>query len=194
MAVKGTQPKIGVIIVVLLLFAGVCLLYWFFYLKPALAEIGDVRVVNIQLSEEIADLNYKLAQKPDIEQRWSRISQNEGYLLTKIPEAADLPQVLGALEQLVQSSALELDALTAGEFTKKENEDYYFIPITLKVKGPPGELLLLLERLEQFSHMTLTENATIEEDKGLHEMSVNFNLIFIFERQVDAVGSVKGQV
>ena len=54
------------------------------------------------------------------------------------------------------------------------------------------ELLLLLEKLEQFHHMTLTEQASIEESEG-HRLSVNFNLIFTPEGQVKTVGPEEDQ-
>lgn len=190
MAEKKSQPKIVTIIVVILLIAGAGLLYWHLFLKPAISEIGVLRSEKSELSQEIDALKTKLGQKPEIEKKWNIISEKEPYLLARIPEAADLPQVLGALEEMVRSSPLELLALTAGEF--QEDEQCSLIPISLQVYGDAEELLLLLEKLEQFHHMTLTEQASIEESEG-HRLSVNFNLIFTPEGQVKTVGPEEDQ-
>ena len=72
--------------------------------------------------------------------------------------------MLAAVSYTHLSSPLELLALTAGEF--QEDEQCSLIPISLQVYGDAEELLLLLEKLEQFHHMTLTEQASIEESEG----------------------------
>ncbi len=191
MAVKENQLKPGKIIVVVLLIAGAGLLYWLLFLKPAISEIGVLRNEKAELSREIDRLTTKLAHKPEIEQKWDNLRENEKYLLARISEAADLPQVLGAMEQLMGSFPVEIEGLTAAGF--QQDEQCCFIPVSLKVKGAAEELLLLLKKLEQFTHMTLTEQASIEESEGLHRMIVNFNLIFIPEGQVETVGPEEDQ-
>ena len=145
MAAKEKKSQVLTFILLILLIAGAGVLYWFFFLKPALVKIGDLREANLVEEKEIAALEAKLAQKEEIEQKWELARENESYLLAKVPEAAALPHVLGALEGMVRSAALELEALTAGEF--QDGERYQFIPVTLRVKGAVNEILVLLEKI-----------------------------------------------
>lgn len=192
MAEKKNQPKNGLIIIVVLLVAGAGLLYWQFFLRPAISEISSLRNEKSQLVREAELLKTKLEHKPDIEQKWNLMREKEPYLLTRVPESADLPQVLGAIEQLVRSASLEVEALNAAEF--QADEHCCFIPISLKAKGAAEQLLLLLEELEQFSHLTLTEQASIEKTEDLYRLSVDFNLIFIPEKGlVEMAGSEEGE-
>lgn len=177
-AAKIKRPQKWAIIVLLLL-VGAGLLYWFFFLRPALAKIGDLRETNAAQVREIAALKSKLAEKPEIEKKWKEISDQEAYLRSRIPRREDLPQVLGTLEELIQSSGLDIETFSAGEL--QQGEGYLFIPVTLRIGGSAGDLLRLLEELEQFTHFTLTKEASIEEGEGAHRLNVSFNLIFIPE-------------
>lgn len=179
MAAAKKESRVGTIVVVLLLLAGTALLYWFFFLKPALSGIGELRAANGALEQEIGDLKQKLAQKSEIENRWREVSDKEAHLLSRIPQRSDLPQVLGALEGLVLGSGLGMESFGAGEF--QEGEGYRFVPISLRVVGEPEALLQLLKQLEQFTHMTLTEQAGLDRSGESHRLDVNFNLIFIPE-------------
>ena len=187
MAGKEKKPKTGLIIFIVLLIAGAGFLYWQYYLKPALAEISILREEQHELRYEIDALRTKLGRKPEIEQKWDSIREQEPYYFAKIPKLADLPQVLGALEHLVLSSPLEVETLTATAFQQAEQSG--FIPVSLKVKGPVEELLRLQEKLEQFKHLTLTAKAIIENLGDNHQLSLDFVFIFLPEGQVGPVGS-----
>ncbi len=188
MAVKKAKPKnMTTALLVVLGVVVIGLLNWFFFLKPGLAEVGALREARDQLEQDIDALNQKLAEKPQIEQRWKEISEQEAELRARIPAAGDLPKVLGALEKLVGSSKAKIKTFNAGEYQSLEG--YRYVPIDLWVEGASDELLQLLEDLEQFTHMTLTERAGIEKSEEAYRMSVNFNLIFNPEGRADKVGS-----
>ncbi len=191
MAEVKKKPKIGVVVFMLLLIAGAGLAYWFFFLKPALAGIGEVRGANTALEQDIAALKQKLSQKSEIEKKWKEISGQEAHLLSRIPQTADLPQVLGALESLVQSSGLSIDSFSAGGI--QEGEGYQYIPVSLRMSGGETELMRLLEKLEKFTHMTLTERATIEAGGDSSRLSVDFKLVFSPEGRVETVGPKEDQ-
>lgn len=179
MAAVKKESRVGKIVLVLLLLVGIALLYWFFFLKPALAGIGELRAGNDVLEQEISALKQKLDQKSEIESMWQEISGKEAQLLAMIPRRADLPGVLGALEGLVLASGLGIEGFSAGEF--QEGEGYRFIPITLRINGEAEALLQLLKQLERFTHMTLTEQAGLDRSGEGYRLDVNFNLIFIPE-------------
>lgn len=187
MAQKEKKSNTSLIILIVLIIAGAGFLYWFYFLKPALAEINILREEKSELSYEIDALRTKLGRKPEIEQKWSSISEKEPYYSAKIPELGDLPQVLGALEHLVLSSPLEVETLTATAY--QQDEQSGFIPVSLTVKGPVEELLRLQEKLEQFKHLTLTTKAIIENLGENHRLSLDFVFIFLPEGQVGPVGS-----
>ncbi len=184
---KKKQPQAATFILVILLIAGAGALYWVFFLKPMLLKIGDLREANMVEEQAIAAIEAKLAQEEEILQKWELASEKESYLLSKVPAAADLPRVLGALEGMVRSAALDLEALTAGEF--QDAERYRFIPVTLRVKGAVKEILVLMEKIEQFTHMTLSKQVRLEELKeGDYQLDFYFDLVFIIEGQDNAMG------
>lgn len=187
MAEKAKKPKTTLILLIVLLIAGAGFFYWQYLLQPALVEISILREERSKLRNEIDALKTKLGRKPELEQKWSSLSEQESYYSEKIPVLADLPHVLGALEHLVLSSPLKIETLLAAEYQKDNVSG--FIPVSLKVKGPMEELLRLLKRLEQFKHLNLTDKVTIEEDEGDYLLSLEFKLIFLPEGQVKPVGS-----
>lgn len=169
------KPNIAVLVLVLLLIVAAAMLYWSLFLKTALSGIGEVRKANAELEQDIAALREKLSQKSEIEKNWQDISGREVYLLSRIPQTLDLPQVLGTLERLVLSSELSLESLNAGEI--QDEEEYRFIPVSLRMSGGEAQLLWMLEQLEKFTHMTLTERTTIEVEGDPSRLSVDFKLI-----------------
>ena len=186
MAAKKTQPGLGAIILVLLL-AAAGLLYWFFFLRPAIAEIGELREANAALEREIDALQSKVAQKPEIERNWLAISDRQDELFAAIPGLSNLPQALGALEELFESSGLSVESMSAGQF--QDGEGYRFIPVTLRAGGAVKEILQLLEDLEQFEHLTMAKEASMEESGASSRLNVTFDLIFSPEGEVKMVGS-----
>ncbi len=179
MAAKESRPKTVRNLIILLLVLGIGILYWFFFLKPASMKIGALRDEKNFICRDIEGLKIKLGRKSEIEQKWESLQEKEGYLLTRVPEEADLSEVLGAIEQLVGSFPVEIEALRAEGFQKEER--HYFIPVVLKAKGEADVLLQLLKKLEQFAHMTLTEQVSLDRSGESYHMDVNFNLVFIPE-------------
>jgi len=188
MAEKVKKPQVTKFILLILLIAGAAALYWIFLLNPALAKIGDLREANMSEEQEIAALETKLAQKEEIEHLWEIAREKESYLRSKVPEEADLPGVWGALEGVIFSTAGEVEELNAYEF--EDVDKYRFIPVTLKVKGAVNDLLVLLEKIEQFAHKTLSGHVRLEDTKedGKHRLTVDFDLIFNLEGQDKAMG------
>ncbi|HHW74492.1 MAG TPA: type 4a pilus biogenesis protein PilO [Firmicutes bacterium] len=180
-----------VIVLILLVVAGAGLLYWNYFLKPAYIGIGDLREEIDGIEQEIALLEEKLEQKSDIEQRWESLSDRRPYLLAKIPETIDLPSVLGAIEKAVRSSSLKLLSLRAGAFA--DSEQYRSIPFSLQLSGNRKALLTFLRKLEQFPHMTLIDQASIDQSDEGYRLNISFNLIFIPEGQVEEVGAEEEQ-
>lgn len=187
MAEKENQPKVSTVLIVLLLIAGAGFLYWQFYLKPSLFEIGALRDEKNELGLEVDRLKKKLEQGPEIELKWSSLQEKETYLMDKIPEKAALPQVLAALEQLVRSFPLEIEAFNVSAF--QQEEQHWHIPVSLRVKGEAEDLLVLMEQLEQFKHMILTKQVSIEVTEEVHRLGVEFKVIFTSEGQAKAVGT-----
>ncbi|HOB28331.1 MAG TPA: type 4a pilus biogenesis protein PilO [Bacillota bacterium] len=192
MAVKEKKTQVTTFILIILLIIAAGVLYWIYFLKPALAKISDLREGNLKEEQAIAALEEKLAQKELIEQEWEIAREKESYLLAKVPEEAALPEVLGALEKLVFSTALSLEELSGYEF--EDGEKYRFIPVTLRVEGKVDELLALLEKIEQFAHQTISKHVRLEDLKdGNHLLDLDFDLIFNLEGQDRTMGIAEEQ-
>ncbi|HOJ85159.1 MAG TPA: hypothetical protein PKV91_01410 [Bacillota bacterium] len=186
MAEKEKKSKIGLVLLLVLFVIGGLFIYWHYFVQPAMAEISALNEEKSKLRSEIDTLRTKLARKPEIEKKWSSISDTESYYYEKIPQWDDLPQVLGALEHLVMTSPLEIESLSVAQFQQGDKGGY--IPVSLKARGPAEELLRLLERLEQFKHMSLTDQAIMETVEGDHRLSLDFRLIILPEGQGKPVG------
>lgn len=181
------RPQLSTYILVILLVIVIGVLYWFFFLKPALARIDDMREANLAEEQEIELLKTRLLKKEDAERRWETARKNEGFLRTKIPEAAALPDVFGALEELIFSASKEV-VLNAYDF--QDSEGYRFIPVNIDVRGTMEKLLVLLEGVEQFAHQALVDSVRLEEDEkgGDHRLKIDFDLVFYLEEQAEAMG------
>lgn len=187
MAVKKGQSKLVTAVAVLLLVAGAAFIYWLYFLKPSVELIGDLGGEIAALESEIDSLNQKQDQKAIIEQRWQDLQKKEPLLKTRIPGAAELPRVMGTLDQLLRDSPLTLESLDAGELT--EGERYRTVPVSLKVSGARKEVLLFLKDLEQFPHLVLIDQAVMERSEKGYRLSVSFRLIFIFGGGAEEVGA-----
>ncbi len=183
------KPMATTYVAIILLIIVVGLLYWFFFLKPGLAKIDDLREANLSEEQEIATLESRLAQKKETENRWEAARKNEDFLRTKVPEASALPEVLGALEELLFSAKLDIGSLNAYEF--QDAEGYRFIPVSISARGKMDDLLVLLEGIEQFAHQSLVDNVRLEEDSDSYRLNLNFDLVFYLEGQAEAMGTAE---
>lgn len=182
------KPLATTYVVIILLIIAAGLLYWIFYLKPGLAKIDGLREANLSEEQEIAALENRLAQKAETESRWAAAHEKESFLRTKIPEVSALPEVLGALEELVFSAKLEIGSLNAYEF--RDAESYRFIPVSISAQGKMDDLLVLLEGIEQFAHQSLVDNVRLEEDSDSgHRLNLSFDLVFYLEGQAKTMGT-----
>ena len=87
----------------------------------------------------------------------------------------------------MRSSSLKLQSLRAGAFA--DSEQYRSIPFSLQLSGGRKELLTFLRGLEQFPHMALIDQASIDQGDGGYRLNISFDLIFIPEGQVEEVGA-----
>lgn len=187
MAKTKEHSRLVVALAVLMLAAGIGLLYWLYFLKPAVDEIDELQGEISALQSDITLYQEKQDQKVIIESRWSDLQKREQSLKSKIPDPDALPQVVGALDKLIRSSPLELASLELAELDADER--YRFIPLALKVAGGRKELLGFLKELERFPHALLIDEAAIERtDKG-SMLSVSCRLIFISKEGAEEVGA-----
>ena len=187
MNAEKNRSRIVTAIAVLLLAVGAGLIYWLYFLKPAYRDIADLQGEIAVLKEEIDRYDNKLGQKAIIENRWQELKDRETLLKTKIPGSDDLPRVMGALDRLILSSPLELDALDAAGIEKSER--YRWVPLSLKIIGSRKDLLNFLEDLEQFPHQLLIDEAALERIENSHRLSVGFRLILASEEGDEEVGA-----
>lgn len=180
---SGNTMKVLITIVLVL---AVALLYWFFYLDPSLDRIKGMQEEKSALGEHVNALEDKLRQQPALEDELANLQEEGMDLEILFPSVADLPEVLGNLEEMLNLAPVTVETFRTGDI--RNEQEYSFLEFNLNLSGTEGRLLSLLEDLEDFMHLIMVDRILWQRrDDGSH-LSMTYKMILLPEGQGASVG------
>jgi len=137
------------------------------------------------LRQEQSALKAIIQEQEGIEKNWATMQVEKEYLKTTIPELDELPQVLGRLESLLNNHAGSLQLIKIGDTDYEE--DYVTVGLTLRLAGQSDHLQNLLQQLEEFPHLVITDYISLSNFMNLEsKLELHLKLVFIDSTHLSA--------
>ena len=76
--------------------------------SPSLDKISALKLDKADLERVTSRLEEKVANRAAIQAQWNRLQQEQEQWATLVPSPKDLPQVIGALESLINGFSLQI--------------------------------------------------------------------------------------
>ena len=149
-------PWYGYLVLAVILFG----LAYFFFFKPKLAELKDIRAERIKVEEEVQVLREKKQQLDKIEAEIAMLTQTLKELEAIIPLKKEIDVILRRIQQLAYDSRLDIIKFAPrGEIFK---EFYSEWPIPIEIRGNYHNLATFFDRLSKFARLFNIENFAIK--------------------------------
>ena len=157
------MKRIGVIVTVL----GVVLvtaLWYMFFMQPINGRISDAQQELQTEQDNQVVLRTALAGLKKIQDNELGYLSAIGAMDAQIPSTPQMPALIDDLDALADQTSVEWLGYTSGNPTAVENQDYYEIPLTMRISGQFFEVLGYLygiadlERLVRIDSVSVSPN------------------------------------
>lgn len=186
-----TRREINLLLIAGIL--GLAFIFWILIYSPSLDKISALKLDKADLERVTSRLEEKVANRAAIQAQWNRLQQEQEQWATLVPSPKDLPQVIGALESLINGFSLQIvnfegRELSQAQSSQQESDDaggslnYIVAPYVLEVAGGEAVLDQLLEELEAFPHLLMIERTVWGRGSNNLSLTVHFSLILSPDR------------
>ena len=146
-------------------------------MHPCAKTLAALRAEQEQLCREQNRLQALLQQEEGIRAQHHSLKPEQDYLMQTIPSRAEMPQVLGRFEEMLQSFPITVEVLQAGEL--EIGARYTALPVRIHISGEEGPALQLLEQVDKFAHLLLIDRlAWNREEEKPASLELSCRLIF----------------
>ena len=142
------------------------------------SEINELLIKRVHLQEEQLLLQSTVQDKEEIEKAWSILQVEKESIYTAIPGLDELPLVLGKLESLFDRHSDAVQLIRIGDTYYED--DYVTVGLTLHLADQAHHLQSILQQLEEFPHLALTDQILWFNTGGMESrMELHLRLVFM---------------
>ncbi len=149
------------ILILILAWAVPLVLFWFLFFSPRLGELGTLSNQIPQLKQEIARLEAKERQLPQMESELKVMGEILGKAVRLLPEKKDIPSVLTDISSLGNAAHLEFVSFKP---EKEQIKDFYVaIPVKILIKGPFHNTVSFFDELSRMGRIVHVKEFSMDK-------------------------------
>jgi len=149
------------ILILILAWAVPIVLFWFLFFSPRLGELGSLSNQIPKLKQEIARLEAKERQLPQMEAELKIMEEILGKAVRLLPEKKDIPSVLTEISSLGNAAHLEFVSF---EPQKEQVKDFYVaIPVKILIKGPFHNTVSFFDELSRMGRIVHVKKFSMDK-------------------------------
>jgi len=144
-----------------LVMAGLCYVFYSFYIQPLKAEVDTLGSQLNDLKNEVQKGQIVYSRLPEFKKQVKAQEVKLATLRSILPERKQTAEIVSGLEQLARESRLRIKSFQPqGTVRKDFYEDW---PILLSLEGNYDNLGTFFEKVSQFTRIINVENITIKK-------------------------------
>ncbi len=137
---------------------------YFFYFKPSLEILQDVKEEISLLDEDTEQAFIYISQSEKRLEELRELEEEIDKLESRVPPSANLPLFFAELEEILLNSAPNVESINISEISSPEDLNYRFFTINLSFTSSRNEILQYIRDIENFSRVLKIEQVNFREE------------------------------
>lgn len=161
-------PTAQKVILLIIIMAGVCVVFWMFFYQPVQDEIESNKNQLTQLEQEKERLERLRENQARMRTKITELQQELLIAREKLPATAEVPSLLQRVHNQAKTAGLEIETF---QRESNQSQQYYIeIPVSMELTGTFDELANFFHYVGRMTRIVNVKNLSMDRrNKGLNK-------------------------